>query len=294
MGDRFQVGVHCSRGVGPTHGGREQNEDNYLIARQGRARFLDENGDREGKVPGHAGIMLAVADGMGGHSFGALASATAIQAMLRLYNRGRPRAPGSTLFQFVQKAHVRLRERANAKGAADMGTTLTAIWVIENQAWWVHVGDSRLYHLRDGSLSQLTRDHTRAEFARRDGRPLPRQPNALCQSFIYGSRGLGSDQKIRLDRGVDTGHIELARHDRLLLCSDGISGALAHHEMAARLDRTSDNTAAQAADGLAEAAMQAGSTDNVTAVVLDVEQLLPVDDTTQWNLFETTSDQSED
>ena len=278
MADRFHIGVHCSRGVGPHDGGREENQDNYLIAYEGRARFLDHDMEREIKTVGRAGLMLAVADGMGGHEFGALASATAIQAMLRLYNRGQPRAPGATLAQFVQRAHVALRARAMTKGAANMGTTLTALWVIENHVWWVHVGDSRLYHLRDGALSQLSRDHTRAEFARRDGRPLPRQPNALCQSFMYGSRGLGHDQRIRLDAGVDTGHFDLAPHDRLLLCSDGVSGALAHHEMGVRLTPSDRHTVSQVANDLAQDAMQAGSTDNVTALVLHMNHLLPADD----------------
>ena len=289
MVDRFHIGVHCSRGVGPHDGGREENQDNYLIAHEGRARFLDQDVEREIKTVGRAGLMLAVADGMGGHESGALASATAIQAMLRLYNRGQPRAPGATLAQFVQQAHIALRARAKAKGAANMGTTLTAIWVIENHVWWVHVGDSRSYRLHNGVLSHLSRDHTRAEFARRDGRPLPRQPNALCQSFMYGSRGLGHDERIRLDAGVDTGHFELAPHDRLLLCSDGISGALAHHEMGTLLTPSDHHTVPQVANDLAQRAMTAGSTDNVTALVLHINHRLPADDSTQWNLFEAPS-----
>jgi protein phosphatase len=229
--------------------------------------------------------MLVVADGMGGHSHGALASATAVQAMLRLYSRGRPRAPGVTLTQFVRSAHSRLRDRASSKGATNMGTTLTVLWVIDYEAWWVHVGDSRLYHLRGGTMTQLTQDQVRAEFARRDGRAMPSQPHALSQSFIFGSRGLGHDDNIRLDVGIDTGHLTLEAGDQFLLCSDGLSGAIGPEQMATILAHPPRSTATQTADLLARKAMAAGTTDNVTAMVLRVAKAPAIEDGTQWNLF---------
>lgn len=286
MDDRFRVGVHCSRGIGPRRGGRARNEDNFLVAHRGRARFLDGGAEREVRTQNGAGLMLAVADGMGGHDNGALASAAAVQAMLKLYGRGRPRDPGTTLTQFVRTAHSRLRERAARSGAANMGTTLTVLWIIDNDAWWVHVGDSRLYHLRGGGLSLLTRDHIRSEFAHRDGRPEPRQPGALSQSFIYGSRGLGDDDNIRLDAGIDTGRVPLKAHDRFMLCSDGVCGPLGHDHIADYLTPRAETAPTESAQVLARAAMEAGTTDNITALVVQVDRVLSLDDGARWRLFD--------
>jgi len=286
MLDRFRIGVHCSRGVGPRRGGRTRNEDNFLVAHRGRARFLEGGMEREVRTPNGSGLMLVVADGMGGHDNGALASAAAVQAMLKLYSRGRPRDPATTLVQFVRAAHSRLRQRAVASGAANMGTTLTVLWIIDNDAWWVHVGDSRLYHLRGGGLSLLTRDHIRAEFARRDGRPAPNRPEALSQSFIFGSRGLGDDDNIRVDPGVDSGHVALKAHDRFLLCSDGVCGVLDHDRVADGLALRGGISPAEAAQVLARSSMDAGTTDNITALVVQVDRVLALDDGTRWRLFD--------
>ena len=286
MHDRFRVGLHCSRGVGPTRGGRARNEDNYLVAHRGRARFLDRGVEREVRTANGSGLMVAVADGMGGHDNGALASAAAVQAMLKLYSRGRPRTPTDTLTQFVRQAHRRLRAKAVASGAANMGTTLTVLWIIDNEASWVHVGDSRLYHLRGGGLSLLSRDHTRSEFARRDQRPEPHRPEALSQSFIYGSRGLGDDDDIRIDVGVDSGTVRLKALDRFLLCSDGISGPLSHDGLADALTSGTGATPTETAGVLARTAMESGTTDNVTALLVQVDRVLALDDGSRWRLFD--------
>lgn len=288
MHDRFRVGVHCSRGVGPARGGRARNEDNFLVAWQGRARFLEGGIEREVRASHGAGLMVVVADGMGGHDNGAIASAAAVQAMLRLYNRGRPRDPATVLPRFVREAHHRLRDRAAraTQGGTRMGTTLTVLWILDNTAWYVHVGDSRLYLLRSGGLSCVTRDHVRAEFARRDGRPTPPQPAALSQSFIFGSRGLGCDSAVRIDEGIDSGGIELRPHDRFLLCSDGLYGRLTHNHLADGLAPRSDRPPRAVADLLAHSAMTEGTDDNVTAIVVQVDQTLLLDDSAAWRLFD--------
>jgi len=230
--------------------------------------------------------MVVVADGMGGHDNGALASAAAVQAMLRLYERGRPRDPSAALIHFVRSAHDRLRARAAVGGSTNMGTTLTVAWFFDNTVWWVHVGDSRLYHLRGDGLSLLTRDHVRSEFARRDGRPVPTMPDALSQSFIFGSRGLGDDAKIRLDAGLDSGRLRLMPDDRLLLCSDGVSAALHRHDLASILRPDQSGAPSTTATTLAEAAMEAGTTDNVTALVVHVGANVMQGEETQWHLVD--------
>ena len=137
--------------------------------------------------------------------------------------------------------------------------------------WWAHVGDSRLYLLRGDDLVQVTRDHTRGEFAQRDGRATPREPGALCQGFLFGSRGLGDDRSIRIDPGKDTGRIPLAPGDRVLLCSDGLYGHLNVDELRHALADTPDAPAA--ASLLVETALDNESDDNLTALVIAVEEL---------------------
>ena len=281
MPDRLAIGVRCSVGVGPQRGGRVLNEDNYLICQDRRARWRE--GDHEGeKVAEATGALVAVADGMGGHARGDLASAAAVRALAALPEAERPADPTTTLRNFLLDAHARLAGQAPAQGATNMGTTLTVGWILEGQLHWVHVGDSRLYLQRGEGLVLLTRDHTRGEFARRDSRPLPRDPGALAQGFVFGSRGLGDDRSLRIDAGVDTGTLRLAAGDRLLFSSDGLHAFVEEPRLNQLLREAWD--AGVAAVALAEAAMASGSDDNVTALVVRVDEVadpplsIPLDD----------------
>ena len=267
--DRVTVGVVCSRGIGPERGGRARNEDNYLFCRGAEARY--RSGDDEAVEPVDAfGILIAVADGMGGHEDGDLASSAAVRAMARLFKRGAPADPELHLHRFVLDAHRRLHAKVAELGPVKMGTTLTVIWILDGKAHWCHVGDSRLYLYREGALQLVTSDHTRAEFARRDGRPVDSDGPFLAQNFVYGSRGFGDDQGIRIDAGTDTGSMNLRAGDRLLLCSDGLSGVVEDHRIADALRETPEPQAT--ATALMERALASGSDDNVTVVVVRVDE----------------------
>ncbi len=126
----------------------------------------------------------------------------------------------------------------------------------------------------------------RADFARRDGRETPPQPAALCPSFIFGSRGLGDNENIRLDVGIDTGHLALRPADQFLLCSDGLSGAMDAAQLGARLTEPPPRTATETAHDLAQAAMAAGATNNITAIVLHALTAPAPEEETQWNRFD--------
>lgn len=268
---RLSVGVVCSVGVGPAHGGRSRNEDNYLLCREGRVAWREGDQEVGYSIAGGPGVLAAVADGMGGHEDGELASAAAVQAMARLYHRDPPAEPEPALRAFVQEAHRRLHTRLAATGPVKMGTTLTTVWVLGHRAYWVQVGDSRLYHWRGGRLTRVTRDHTRGEFARRDRRPLPKHPDFLSQNFIYGSRGLGDDTGLRIEPGVDTGTLPLLEGDRLVLCSDGLSGRVDDVWIADVLNRVPEPAAAAVA--LLEKAIAHHSDDNVTILVLRADRM---------------------
>lgn len=266
---RYLIGLVCSVGIGAARGGRARNEDNYLVCRDGRIRWRDGDAEATADAPGSTGLLLAVADGMGGHDDGDLASSAAVQALSRLYLRPAPPDPEATLRDFLLDAHRRLRTRVAVAGKVKMGTTLTVAWLVGERLTWAHVGDSRLYLWREGRIARLTRDHTRGEFARRDRRPAPLHADHLAQNFIYGSRGLGDDASLRIDRGIDTGTIALRPDDRLLLCSDGLSGRVEDASIADLLRNVPEPTAC--AVSLMERAIASESDDNITTLVLRVE-----------------------
>lgn len=265
----YTVGLICSTGAPPSHGGREHNEDNYLLCRSGEIRYRSGSEETILHRSGF-GMLAAVADGMGGHRFGDLAAAAAVQALSRLYYREKPSDPEAALHSFFLQSHRKLRARALQGRMGDIGTTLASIWLLEHRAYWAHVGDSRIYHLRGETISCLTRDHTRGEFAARDGRPSPKHASSLSQSFIFGSRGLGLNGDIRIDAGTDTGTLELLTGDYLLLCSDGLTSTVPDHRLASALKAHGDPSTCAA--WLAERAIAAGSTDNITIVIVRVDR----------------------
>lgn len=270
MPDRYSVGVSCSLGIGPEAGGREWNEDNFLIVQGGLGRWRDSGAEVNEPLP-DLGVLLAVADGMGGHARGDIASLAAVRALTRLARATIPDNPEDVLCRFVQHAHGKLHDAAQTQGVGRMGTTLTVAWILGGKASWVQVGDSRLYLQRGEGIIQISRDQTRAELAQRDGRGPPRDPGALVQGFVYGSRGLGDDRSLRLDPGKDTGTLSLAVGDRLLLCSDGLHGAVPDAVLCDLLRANDD--AQTASERLIGRALAMGSDDNITALVLIVEEL---------------------
>ena len=259
------VGVVCSIGVPAHRGGRERNEDNYLVCHDGRIAWREGTDEHVERAAG-TGTLLAVADGMGGHEQGEVASTAAMRVMAKLYQAEAPREPARALRRWVDQSHRRLHDRAREQGEVRLGTTLTVVWLLDDRAAWVHVGDSRLYLCRDGDLRRITADQTRGEFARRDGGATG--DATLVQSFIFGSRGLGDDASLRLDEGLDAGTLDLEAGDQLLLCTDGLWGAVDDASLADALQHTTDAQAAAIA--CMERAMARGSTDNITVIVVRV------------------------
>ncbi|MBX2800061.1 MAG: protein phosphatase 2C domain-containing protein [Myxococcales bacterium] len=265
----YTIGVVCDIGVGANAGGRSRNEDNFLVCQNGGARFLSEEGVERHDGQSGEGVLVAVCDGMGGHDDGDVAAATAVRVLRKLYQPDAPRRPARVLLKYILDSHDQLHQAANKDGAVAMGTTLTVAWLVHGTVAWANVGDSRLYLFRAGDLVQLSSDQTRNEFARRDGRPTTDDGDHLVQNFIYGSRGLGDDPAIRLDHGLDSGAEILHAHDRLLLCTDGVTNALSRDEVCRVLHDVADPQ--QAAEQLRRVAMERGSRDNITAVVVRVD-----------------------
>jgi PPM family protein phosphatase len=205
--------------------------------------------------------VFAVADGVGGHLGGDVASATAIRVIQDATQDGVAR---DDLEDILRKVNSAIWEQA--RGAAHlrgMGTTCTLALIEDGSAHLAHVGDSRAYLFRAGELSQVTEDHNLVGKMLSEGR-LTREEAAHHPQRNIITRALGLDPNV----DVDLLTLELREGDRLLICSDGLSSMIEDRTLTEVLSSESDPQAA--ADRLVEAANEAGGEDNITVVLIDV------------------------
>ena len=235
----FRLGASSDRGRM-----REGNEDSFLAS----------------------GSLAAVADGMGGHLAGEVASAAATEELRSLQDgaawRGE-RSAGEALKWAVMEANRRIREMAAGdKSLEGMGTTITALLSDGDVIHLAHVGDSRAYLLRKGELSQLTEDHTLVQELVKQGKLRPEDAKRHPQGSII-TRALGVDADVQ----VDTATFKIVSGDRLLLCTDGLTGVVDQATIRNVLLRVRDPQ--QASERLVTLANEQGGPDNITVVVLD-------------------------
>ncbi len=218
---------------------REGNEDTYLV--------MDP--------------LFVVADGMGGHRGGEVASRLAVETMEHLFERGQ-----GTLAELVQEANRAVFERSMLdRAVAGMGTTLTAALVEGETVHLAHVGDSRAYLLRDGTLRQVTDDHTLVHRMVQEGELTPAQARTHPHRSIL-TRSIGVDVIVEVDDLTFPARVG----DRLLLCSDGLTDMLDDPQIERILrEAPTPETAVQA---LVHDANQAGGVDNITALLIQLEE----------------------
>ncbi|MCA1822889.1 MAG: protein phosphatase 2C domain-containing protein [Frankia sp.] len=206
--------------------------------------------------------VLAVADGMGGHAAGEVASAVAVASVSSLDSGDGDRDLLDALRSAVLEANAQLRDMVAADRDLDgMGTTITALLTDGPRAGLVHVGDSRAYLLRDGKLAQLTRDHTFVQQLVDEGRIEARDASSHPQRHLM-TRALDGRDGLELDLSMR----EVLPGDRYLLCSDGLSGVVTDDTMAQALGAPDVQ---QAVDQLVDLALKAGGPDNITCVVAE-------------------------
>jgi len=202
--------------------------------------------------------VYVVADGMGGHRGGNVASQIAVETIERLGGEGR-----GSLADHVRDANRAVWERSvEDQRLSGMGTTVTAIRIDDDSIALAHVGDSRAYLLRDGLLRQLTTDHTLVARMVQSGEITEEEAEVHPHRNVM-TRALGTDEQVE----VDEDSIALLDGDRLLLCSDGLTGMVTEDQIQAILENSDQPQ--QAADRLVKAANRAGGIDNITVVVLD-------------------------
>jgi PPM family protein phosphatase len=247
---------------------REHNEDNFVIANLTTGE-VSERDTCLNDVVGDGGLLFAVCDGMGGAAAGEVASQMAVDVLLEAMRRGGAPAERDVLARrlvsAVEEAGRRIFDAAQKeRSRRGMGTTATASVLIDKVLFVAEVGDSRAYLLRAGQLKQLTKDQSLVNQLIEAGHLTEAEAEAFEHSNII-LQALGTSETVQ----VDLTFVELRRGDRLMLCSDGLSG-LVHgdtlRDTLAGIDDPAECTAA-----LIRFAEAGGGHDNITVVVTDFD-----------------------
>ena len=206
--------------------------------------------------------LYAVADGMGGHLGGDIASAMAIKGLKEGARGVKPSEAGiKRLFNGISR-DIYLRQLQDST-LSGMGTTLTMLWESEREVCLGHVGDSRAYMLRSGELRQLSVDHSLVTELLRSGAI----DETTADSYPYRNvitRAVGAEEEVACDTAV----IGKLPGDRFFLCSDGLSEYIKPRQLAAELGQPDME---QIADTLLAAALDLGGRDNITFILMEVE-----------------------
>ena len=228
---------------------RNVNQDNYYTDPDGR--------------------FFIVADGMGGHAGGQEASqlaTEAIQAYLEQHWQSQTESTELLEQALYEANQAILEDQKNHPERSDMGTTAVVVMFRNEQPWFTHVGDSRLYRLRSSKLEQITEDHTWVAKATKAGDITPEQarmhPWRHVLSQCLGRRDL---------QQVDVQPMDVQPGDRLLLCTDGLTEELTDPLIASDLQPSLRNE--EAATNLIEAAKEKGGRDNITVVIVEIDDV---------------------
>lgn len=233
---------------------RENNEDAIFLS--------DDSGSMKD--------IYVVADGMGGHNAGEVASNGAIEAFQEYLERNREKLNADEdifdmLVGAVTYANSVIYQKAQElQQYAGMGTTFTAVAIRDSKLYIVHVGDSRLYVYRSGVLKQMTKDHSYVmEMVKWGKMTLEEAKNHPSRNVI--TRALGTAETVEIDTVIE----QLYNHDIVLLCSDGLSGMLTAADMEAIL--AENRSLKEAVEKLVQCANEKGGSDNISVILLKQE-----------------------
>lgn len=220
---------------------RKRNEDAHLVQ-------LSQNIKK-----------LAVADGMGGHQGGHIASRLALEVINNFCING------DNLKEDMGKAVYKANEEIIARASGDpelegMGTTITFLGINEENALVAHVGDSRLYLFREGELQRITRDHSLVEEMVRQGKLTPEEAAIHPQRNVL-LQALGAEENIE----IEFSELDLQKGDLFLLCTDGLTGPVNDEEITEILKKTANLQ--KSAEKMADLANARGGNDNITVVL---------------------------
>jgi PPM family protein phosphatase len=249
------IWAHCLQYAAKSDIGlrRGNNQDSMAVALAGGQQALQERGH-----------LFMVADGMGAHAAGELASKIAADTIPLAYNKLPDRAPPEALLAAITDANNQIHSRGQAAAEfKGMGTTCTVLVLLPQGALVAQVGDSRTYRLRGTTLEQLTFDHSLIWELRRGGQIAEDAIPAYVTKNII-TRSLGPNPEVRIDL---EGPFPLEVGDTFLLCSDGLSGQVSDEEIGTVLQSLSPD---EAVESLVDLANLRGGPDNITVIVARV------------------------
>jgi len=249
----------------------KNNEDRYSVSAY---RLSDEN-----PLP----IVLAiVSDGIGGHQAGEIAAQIAVETISQAVAASDATAPTETLKQAISQASELIRGQAESKSERQgMGATCACAWIIENRLYTASVGDSRIYLLRKGGISQISIDHTWIQDAI-DAGIMTREdakghPNAhVIRRYLGSKQPVETDIRMRLQVGEDDAQAEanqgflLQPGDQIFLCSDGLTDLVSDAEILSTMNAHDQE---KAIETLVDMANQRGGHDNITLVALGIPSI---------------------
>jgi PPM family protein phosphatase len=269
---------------------RTNNEDAFLVSNLADAGQT-EGGTAPGDVrtfeAGEHAVLLAVSDGMGGADAGEVASALVVESLRRAMSEAEGKLDwNEATKQAVERANREVWSAARAPGRKGMGATVTAVCLQGDHAHIAEVGDSRAYLLRNARIRQVTRDQSFVQYLVDAGALKPEEAaNYPMKNVVLQAMGQNPDVQVAL------GRLELRRGDKLLLCSDGLSGKLQSEEMLAQVQQAPSLEAA--CHALVDLANERGGEDNITVVLarVDGEGLsLPRDQETLTQTFQVLAE----
>jgi PPM family protein phosphatase len=233
---------------------RDNNEDSYL--------YWEPAGDEEFQRKGR---LAVIADGMGGHEGGQEASRMAVETVREVYDHAFRGDPQAALVESFAAAHARIQDYGERHPAFHgMGTTCTALVLRGHRLYFAHVGDSRLYLVRNARILRLTRDHSYVGRLVESGIVRAEDAEKHPQRHIL-TAALGAGRDVAVD-GAEHG-VALQDGDDLLLCTDGLWSVVAEEELETAV---SANAPSECCAALVKLARQRGGPDNITLQVLRV------------------------
>jgi serine/threonine protein phosphatase PrpC len=245
----------------------------YSLSDTGRVRQLNEDSLRverpsDPSIAGKWGDLYVVADGMGGHESGEVASKIAIETIAQVYYRANGMPTDEALAYAIEQANAEIFRRAQEEDRHGMGTTVVAAARIGNKIFLAHVGDSRIYLIRDGKIKALTQDHSMVAEQVAAGLLTPEEAERHPYRNVI-SRAVGTAPQVEVEISQSS-PLELREGDVVLLCSDGLT----EHVKAPQIRQIVGNRAAEsAAHALIQAANNGGGSDNISVIILRVGEV---------------------
>jgi len=252
-----------SRVVGPT---KHADFPRALVCLQTDMGCVRSNNEDSGRVvfadDGARGLLVVVADGIGGHVAGEVASRTAVESIAEEYTKAKG-SPGEALEYAFHRANEKIWKLSTEnRGMSGMGTTSTALALVGQQAWAAHVGDSRLYMVRDDAIYQLSEDHTAIMELVRHGVLSPEEAKRHEDRNVL-TRAMGTKKELLLTLWRKP--MNVRQGDTFVLCSDGLHDRVDDKEIKAVVCGAPPD---QACRKLVQMAKERGGFDNITVAVV--------------------------